>query len=158
MIGALVVKQHKQKEKKNSKDMKMNENNMVKLVGNICGDIRILKKTDKTEDSAEDSISKIEIIFIPNDYWDLKGKPNSLRIHAYGELADNIYNELGNGDRVEFIGHLRRITIKNFDPQDDAAVKYSMDVVIDSYKLLRKRGSTPVSSSSMTDDEDSEES
>lgn len=121
-----------------SKNNKM-KNNHITLVGNICGKIRLLKESDPEKKIME----KIEIILIPNDAWDARGKPNSLRLHMYGDKATEFREAVDNGDKVAIEGHMRRITTKERDADGvpTGNVKYSTEIVMESYELLRK-GST----------------
>lgn len=111
------------------------KNNHVELIGNICGGIRVLKEADPEKKIYD----KIEVIFIPNDVWDARGKPNSLRVHMYGDKTKDFREQVENGDRVKLIAHLRRVSIMPSNPEDKP--KYSTEIVIDDFEVLRK-GST----------------
>ena len=43
------------------------KNNQFELIGNICGDLRLLRE------ATDDQVMKVEIIIIPNDVLDRKG-------------------------------------------------------------------------------------
>lgn len=105
------------------------KNNQFELIGNICGDLRLLRE------ATDDQVMKVEIIIIPNDVLDKKGKPNSLRVHAYGETAENVYEDLHNGDKVALNGYIKR-TILNANVKP---VVYGTDLIIESYELIKKR-------------------
>ena len=86
-------------------------------------------------EATDDQVMKVEIIIIPNDVLDRKGKPNSLRVHAYGETAENVYEDLHNGDKVALNGYIKR-TILNANVKP---VVYGTDLIIESYELIKKR-------------------
>ena len=104
-------------------------NNKFELIGNVCGGLRLLRTP------SEDQVAKVEIIIIPNDILDKKGKPNSLRLHAYASVAENIYEDVQNGDTVKVEGYIKRTILK----PDVKPVVYGTDLVVETYEVLRKR-------------------
>ena len=108
------------------------KNNFVKLVGNVCGQVKLLR--EKSE--ANNKCTKVEFIFIPNDQWDDEGKPNSLRIHAFGSLAEKILELVKSGDKLLLDCHLRRTVIPNCD-ESDLTMKYGVDIVVDKFNFAK---------------------
>lgn len=106
------------------------ENNRVSLIGHICGDIRVLKR-DEFSDNKE--IQKVELIVIPNDIYDKQGVPNSQRCHAYGTTARMLYAHVRSGDRVSLEGHLRRVDIRD---KETGKIRYDREIVIKGFSVL----------------------
>lgn len=107
------------------------KNNYVKLVGNVCGNVKLLR--DKAND--ENKCTKIELIFIPNDQWDDEGRPNSLRVHAFGLLAKKIFEVVKSGDKLILDCHLRRTIVPNCE--NDTVTKYGVDIVVDKFNFAK---------------------
>lgn len=114
------------------------QNNHLELVGNICGNIRVLRSGNADAKVLE----KIEAVIIPNDIWDNRGKPNSFRVHIYGDKAVSFKNDCKNGSKVALSCHLRRITIPKRNEKGeiltDEAPSYNIEIIVEDYKVLRK--------------------
>lgn len=109
------------------------KNNFVKLVGNVCGHAKLLR--DKTEEK----VCKAEFIFIPNDRWDDIGKPNSIRIHSFGSMAEKVLETVKNGDKLALKCHLKRIASPGCTETDP--VRYGVEIIIDSFEIIQRSSS-----------------
>jgi hypothetical protein len=104
------------------------QNNKFELIGDICGNLKLLKQ------QSDEQVAKVELIIIPNDILDKKGKPNSLRCHAYFKTALDIYKNLQSGDKVKLEGYIKR-TILNDKVKP---IVYGTDLVVEKYELIRR--------------------
>lgn len=104
-------------------------NNKFELIGNVCGGLRLLRTP------SESQVAKVEMIIIPNDVLDRKGKPNSLRVHAYAAVAEAMFEDVQNGDTVKVEGYIKRTILK----PDAKPVVYGTDLVVEDFEVIRKR-------------------
>ena len=115
------------------------KNNNVEIVGNICGDVRLLREADVAKNLKE----KIEVIVIANDSYDKEGRPNSLRIYMYGALAEDFRTKCSNGDKVKVLAHLKRknIKVKDCEGVPTGEIRYATEIIGENYEIVRQ-GST----------------